>query len=82
MCCPEPPREAHRVRTHLRSEGHNVGFRLSVRRGRAGGNHAQWRSPPISVALRAFCPTLGRVRGNELVRRIQALGEERGVEVR
>ena len=29
-----------------------------------------------------FCPTLGRVRDNEFVRRIQALGKERGVEVR
>ena len=28
-----------------------------------------------------FCPTLSSVRGNEFVRRIQALGKERGVEV-
>ena len=59
-----------------------MGFRLLVRRGRAGGNHAQWRSPPISVALRAFLSDTGSVRGNEFVRRIQALGKERGVEVR
>ena len=59
-----------------------MGFRLLVRRGRAGGNHAQWRSPPISVALRAFLSDTGSVRGNEFVRRIQALGKERGVQVR
>ena len=29
-----------------------------------------------------FCPTLGRVRGNEFVRRIQALGKRRNVDVR
>ena len=38
-----------------------------------------WRA--WRVALRTFLSDTGSVRGNEFVRRIQALGRERGVEV-
>ena len=37
---------------------------------------------PPEVAFGAFLSDTGRVRGNEFVRRIQALGKVRGVEVR
>jgi len=36
----------------------------------------------ISLASRTFLSDTSTVRGNEFVRRIQALGKERGVEVR
>ena len=72
--------EAAGVGAHLRPRV-TTGFRLSVKV-HAGGNHAQWRPPPISVAFRAFLSDAGSVRGNEFVRRILALGKERGVEVR
>jgi hypothetical protein len=38
-------------------------------------------SSAILVTIRTFLSDTGSVRGNEFVRRIQALGKERGVEV-